>query len=427
MIGAGSLRKGWCPGALRPMQAKDGLLVRLKPSCGVLPAAHAQELADFSQQYGNGLLELTSRGNLQIRGVRHDTLAALQTRLGELGFLDSSPEAEAIRNILISPMHGQSERADIASLAKELESELRDNHALHTLPPKFSFLIDDGSLPSLYDVAADVRFCFSRQPDIFSVWIGGTGAAAFYLGDCSAAKLVVCATGIAQRFLSLKSRYEASHMRELMSRLAPSEVTETFGFSNSSLSPKVQKIDTIPIGLMKLEVQNVLGLGLPFGRFTSFMLEAAASLSDRLGSGEIRLTPFRAILIPGVKTSDLTARFADLTETGFIVEPHDPRVKIAACGGQPACEQATTSTLVDGLALAEITGSLTSSGNHIHISGCRKGCAHPAPAPFTLVANAGLYDVVVNGTAADIPVAEGLNLTQIKSFMEKQLENEAIA
>jgi precorrin-3B synthase len=178
--------------------------------------------------------------------------------------------------------------------------------------------------------------------------------------------------------------------------------------------------------MLRTEDQNVLGLGLPFGRFTSFMLEEVANISASIGSGEIRLTPFRAILIPAVKTNISTACLTDLAGKGFIVEPHNPRLKIAACGGESACEQASTPAQADGLALAEMLAPLHSNQLHIHISGCTKGCAHPEPAPLTLVAHAGLYNVILNGTAADSPIAEGLNLTEIKSFLKQQLEHGAL-
>ena len=61
--------KGWCPGALRPMQSGDGLVVRVRPFGGRLDAAQATGLAALAERYGNGLIDLTGRANLQVRGV----------------------------------------------------------------------------------------------------------------------------------------------------------------------------------------------------------------------------------------------------------------------------------------------------------------------------------------------------------------------
>ena len=61
--------KGWCPTLLSPMQSGDGWLARVKPSAGVLSAAAARLIADAARRHGNGHIDLTSRANLQIRGL----------------------------------------------------------------------------------------------------------------------------------------------------------------------------------------------------------------------------------------------------------------------------------------------------------------------------------------------------------------------
>ena len=49
--------KGWCPGALRPMQSGDGLVVRVRPFGGRLEAAQVAGIADLAERYGNGLID----------------------------------------------------------------------------------------------------------------------------------------------------------------------------------------------------------------------------------------------------------------------------------------------------------------------------------------------------------------------------------
>ena len=77
MTGDTALRKGWCPGARRPMQAKDGLLVRLRISGGVVPAATMRGIAQAGRAHGNGLFDLSARANLQMRGVRGESMPLL--------------------------------------------------------------------------------------------------------------------------------------------------------------------------------------------------------------------------------------------------------------------------------------------------------------------------------------------------------------
>ena len=73
--------RGWCPGALRPMRTGDGLLVRLRITGGILAAALAREIAACARSYGNGAIDLSNRGNLQLRGVTESFNFAAQDRM----------------------------------------------------------------------------------------------------------------------------------------------------------------------------------------------------------------------------------------------------------------------------------------------------------------------------------------------------------
>ena len=106
MSGRPDLRKGWCPGALRPMMARDGLLVRLKITSGIVSAALALAVADLAERHGNGLIDLSARANLQLRGVTEESLPALLDGLDALGLLDADARSEAVRNVLSSPLAG---------------------------------------------------------------------------------------------------------------------------------------------------------------------------------------------------------------------------------------------------------------------------------------------------------------------------------
>ncbi len=98
--------KGWCPGALRPMRSGDGLIVRVRPLCGRFTPNELMALAEAAQRFGNGHIDLTRRANLQIRGASEETLPGLHEIIGGLGLLDATPEAEAVRNLMISPLAG---------------------------------------------------------------------------------------------------------------------------------------------------------------------------------------------------------------------------------------------------------------------------------------------------------------------------------
>lgn len=142
--------QGWCPGALRPMPSGDGLVVRVRPAQGRLTVAQARGLAAAAGAFGNGWIELSARGNVQLRGVSEAGHPGLIAALSALGLIDPDAEAERRRNILVTPF------ADAATLAfaAAVQGALAQMPAL---PAKFGFAVDTGPAPVLSAVAADIR------------------------------------------------------------------------------------------------------------------------------------------------------------------------------------------------------------------------------------------------------------------------------
>ena len=150
--------------------------------------------------------------------------------------------------------------------------------------------------------------------------------------------------------------------------------------------------------------QQAFFLGLPYGRCEADALAKVASWSEEFGRGEIRLSPFKALVIPFM-SADGCADLAPLAQAeGFIVDDNDPRLSISACVGMEGCAHGSTPTHADADRIAAASRWLQ-PGSSVHVSGCAKGCAHPAAADLTLVGNSGTYEVVLGGTARDKPVA----------------------
>ena len=132
--------KGWCPGALRPMRSGDGLVVRIRPHGGRLSRAQACGIADLAERFGNGLMDLTNRANLQIRGVDDAGHAPLIAELARFDLVDADPGAEALRNIVVTPLWAR--RRHCISVT-ELELALAARGL--SLPAKFGFAVDCGA------------------------------------------------------------------------------------------------------------------------------------------------------------------------------------------------------------------------------------------------------------------------------------------
>ena len=73
-------RRGACPGLSAPMPTGDGLLVRLLP-LGTIPLDAFADLCAAARTHGNGVIEITSRGSIQIRGLSAATAPRIRRRL----------------------------------------------------------------------------------------------------------------------------------------------------------------------------------------------------------------------------------------------------------------------------------------------------------------------------------------------------------
>ncbi len=141
------------------MLSGDGLIVRVRPRGHALSAGDLIAIAAMAETYGNGLIDLTRRANIQLRGVAESSLPAVWAELERIGLLGGPPEAEAVRNVLISPLAGAdpSEMVDARALADELDAALTQNAALWMLPAKFAFVVDGGGALPLDEERADIR------------------------------------------------------------------------------------------------------------------------------------------------------------------------------------------------------------------------------------------------------------------------------
>lgn len=155
------------------------------------------------------------------------------------------------------------------------------------------------------------------------------------------------------------------------------------------------------IGLFDLNTGHAQGIALPYGSMPADKIIALAQQALSLGASEIRLAPSRALLLLGQpKTANHTLQDTAAT-LGFITSPDDPRIRIAACPGAPACASGRIHTreIAEAIA-AESADQLDFT---LHISGCGKGCAHPGPAALTIVGGENGAGLVVNATAKSLP------------------------
>lgn len=352
--------KGWCPGALRPMLSGDGWVVRVRPVAGRLTQAQAVGIAALARQHGNGCIDLSSRANVQIRGVTDDSHPPLIDGLRKLGLIDATPDAEAARNLVVTPFWDDGDgTTDLAQILGQAMAAGPD------LPGKFGVALDTGPVPVLRHVSADIR-----------VERGSEGGL-IVLADGMAAGAATTRTGLAATVQSLAQWFAAHGVTENRGRMAAliaSGAKPPMLFSAVAAQPD-QSAPATP-GLVP---QGAL-VAFAFGQMTAQTLAGLADL------GPLRITPWRMLLLEGAQT------MPDLPD--LITAPDDPLLRVIACTGAPGCNQAHGPTRSLARALAPLVRTA------LHVSGCAKGCAHPRAAPLTLTATQAGYTLIRNGTAA---------------------------
>ncbi len=401
--------KGWCPGALRPMQSGDGLIVRVRPQAGAFRLATLVALTEAAARFGNGQIDLTRRANLQIRGVSETSLTALHEAIGELGLLDESPEGEAVRNLMIGPLAGvdPTEVLDVRTIAVELARSLASDPAIWTLPTKFGFILDGGGTLTLASERADIRLVAMRVGADVVIAIGiDTEGGVDWLGSVSPDAAAAAALATARAFLAVTSRESRQRMRDLS--------TEGLASLRATMKSRLDPMILFPerpnaalsrrIGLLDLgEGRFAVGMAAPFGRVeTDQCLQFAAAVSD-LGVKEIRLSPWRALYAEAATQKNSETILDAAVEAGFIADSTDPLLRIEACPGAPACASTSLDTRGDGRRLANILTRSHFTGT-AHVSGCAKGCAKSDSADLVLVGAEGRYGVLHHGTAQDRPL-----------------------
>ena len=419
---AASLRRGWCPGALRPMLTGDGLLVRIRVAGARLDLDRVEAIADCAACFGNGVIEISSRANLQLRGVTDDSLPALQRRLDELGLLDADATVEGVRNIIVSPLSDIDPTAviDIAAVVAALEARFGEDAALRRLPPKFGFLIDGGGALLLDDVEADVRFEAFRSEEgpRFAIVLAGAEDIA---AQCSLGEVPDVATALARAFLEKVGDGDDAP-RRMRGLLAQCGATSVFANAGLAFLPRPHpRRDARPLdylGVHAFGASYCVGASPSLGRMIAADLKVLSQEARRRRADDIRLTPWRALIVTGLDRFGAEDLAAALARRGFILDPADPRLAIVACSGAPACANAARAVQTDAL---EFASSLVSgAGTALHLSGCEKGCAHPKAAPFTLVARESGYDLVLNGKASDKPYREALSIEEAASLLARE-------
>ncbi len=399
------LRKGWCPGALRPMETGDGLLVRIRPRGGRMSIVNLLTVAGIAARHGSGAIDLTSRANLQLRGLDTETYPDALQDLRTANLVDDDVRSEALRNIVVDPLAGlEPGRADVAAIAHDLERRLTAEAQTFSLSDKFGISIS-GAGQSLGGAPADIQVFLGTDRDAVIAIDGNEGLEA----RVSAETAVDAVLALVRAFNDLSAgNPDVRRMRHLAAD-AHCALGARAGLELSAGSPSHSAPATGRFGCLgPMHAPTAVVIGLPFGRISADDLAAIGAAALSVNVSEVRFSPMRALVFPATTAAAAQVLLSMAKALGLVTETSDPRWTMDVCPGANGCRNGTTDTRADANRLSE---SLKSTGERllsIHISGCEKGCARRTAADWTFVARDGVYDLVRHGTVTAAPLMRGV-------------------
>lgn len=401
-----SLRPSACPGLLRIVPALDGGICRIKLAGGSITALQAQAVAQAAQRYAKGVIEVTNRANLQIRGIGDEQDGLIDTLLAA-GLGPNNPDSDDVRNLMLSPTAGLDPQMllDVRPLAAQILTALENNPCFHDLSPKFALSLDGGEGLVMLEHPHDLW--------LSAMNIDGEVLLGFGLAGCPADDAPLAAVPVAnglelvlavlELFLDI-ARPEQVRMRHLLAEQSPQQMLQQLqmrlGFplrvDQKVTCQRRQAINANQhIGIYPQQEPGKVAVGgvAPLGRLDPAMLTSVAQLATDFGDGSLRLTPWQSLLLPNVPAEHAPQVLQALQTGGLLCSAELPLAQIIACTGSTDCVKGQADTKADARLLA---GQLQRSGisRAVHLSACKRSCAAAHLASVTLLAvSPGHYDL----------------------------------
>lgn len=365
-----------CPGALQTHAAADGALARVRVPGGALTSPQLRTLSAAARDLGDGALELTSRGNVQLRGVRAGAEDQLGDRLAAAGLLPSATH-ETARNVLASVLSGRTGGVlDVRPWVAGFDAGMCVDPALAGLPGRFLAAFDDGR-GDVAGLGADVGLLALDRSTV-ALLLGGTDTGL----RRPAPDAVPLALAAARGFLDERAAQGGTAWRVAELVDGPGRIAAALGGTRSERQPVPAPPVTGPAGaVVQDDGRTALVAVVPLGRLTASQAELLASTS----AGDLQLTPWRSVVVPDLEDIGAAERLA---AAGLVLDPGSPWLRVTACAGRPGCAKSLADVRGD-VVQAVAAGSLPKGGARQHWVGCERRCGRPP---------GGVVDVVATGT-----------------------------
>ncbi len=415
-------RLKWLGVFFRPV-TPGKFMMRLRLPNGIVTSEQMRVLGEVVQRYGDaGNADITTRQNLQLRGIRIEDLPDIFNRFQPVGLTSVQSGMDNVRNITGDPVAGLD--ADELFDTRELVSQVQDmitnngvgNPEFTNLPRKFNIAIAGGRDNSVHAEINDLAFIpaykeaggqggrGAEEPKFgFNVIVGGF----FSAKRCDAAiplqawvtpedVVSVCRAVLeVYRDRGLRANRQKSRLMWLIDELGLDKFREAVEKQlGHSLQPAAEKDeidwekrDHIGVYPQKQSGLNYVGLNIPVGRLYAQDMFELARMAEVYGSGEIRLTVEQNVIIPHISDLRLQALLSEPLLQRFSINPDTLTRGLVSCTGSQFCNFALIETKNRALAMIkalEAELSLTRSVR-VHWTGCPNSCGQPQVADIGLM------------------------------------------
>jgi precorrin-3B synthase len=339
-----------CPGALQVHQAADGALVRIRLPGGAITADQLAALSTVSSGLGSGTLELTARGNVQLRAISDVTAAA--EAIAAAGLLPS-PTHERVRNIVASPLSGRAGgNTDVRAWVDELDAAICADPRLAELGGRFWFSLDDGRA-DVSGLGADVGVHVLQEGCALLLTGRDTGI------RLSENDLIGALVSVAVRFTAIRGK--AWRVTELadVTALVPGAALGAKPFPAATKGP---------VGWISQDDGRVaLGAAVPLGILSARVAEYLAAIEAPLV-----ITPWRSVLVCDLDDAVADVALRVLAPLGLVFDENSPWLNVSACTGSPGCARSAADVRADAA-----RSLATDAAEHRHFVGCERACGSP--------------------------------------------------
>ncbi|MEG4324492.1 ferredoxin--nitrite reductase [Microcoleus sp. herbarium5] len=387
-------------------------MMRLRLPNGIITSNQTRTLAEIVQRYGeDGSADITTRQNLQLRGIRIEDVPDIFRRLKEAGMTSIQSGMDNVRNITGSPVAGldADELIDTRELANEVQDMITNsgegNPAFSNLPRKFNIAIAGCRDNSVHAEINDIAFVPAyKDGNIgFNVLVGGF----FSAKRCEAAiplnawaspsDVVDLCKAILTVFRDQgpRANRQKSRLMWLIDELGIEQfraaVEQELGRTLPAAAPKDEitsdKRDHIGIYPQKQSGLNYVGLHVPVGRLQASDLFDLARIAEVYGSGELRLTVEENVIIPNVPDSRIESLVNEPLLQRFSINPAPLTRALVSCTGAKFCNFALIETKSRSVAMIEELEVELSVPKpvRIHWTGCPNSCGQPQVADIGLM------------------------------------------